>query len=635
MDFEVMVMEIPKDEINDKLAYLARDGGNITKSFYEDFVIAKCIANVSQLLYFIHKEPDDFNLLAVREELMSIIIDKNPLFNPSNLYINKNDVIKTIDNKDDLNDSYRPLIENPYWNKSYYEEIAAAQNKHNDQEGADNQNENTNIDNATDNMTDKPNSIEELPFNITQKWWKRIGKYIPIRTFSHEHKDIILNQRAFHDRSSFYVYIVSVCLENFEDLSETLDSLGIPNRVPPPILMHELYGICLLCNPFLTFENVEIFEDEDGSAKNCEGSCSVDPNKSTMSQYANTKPTMSFKNVDKKLLLKLGDNIKKSLIGQEEAIDVLTESIQRASVGLKDPDKPIGSFLFAGRTGVGKALATKVLADNLIKSPDNLITVDCSEYTADHEYSKLIGAPAGYVGHEQGGMLTNALSKNPFRVVVFDEVEKASHKVHELLLQVLEEGRLTDGKGKTVSFRDAVVILTSNIGVKEIEAIGKTIGFGDASKLTDSKKDKALTSALKKRFKPEFINRIDSIVNFKLLTKKDYMKIIDLELKKLKDNLEKNDTEYRNLVIKFDSKLKKFIYDKGVNEEFGARPLKRCIEKYISTPLARNILVKSVPPDSVVNVSVKKEDVIFDIKQKIEGSPFYLDKKKKKSKNGA
>jgi ATP-dependent Clp protease ATP-binding subunit ClpC len=321
-----------------------------------------------------------------------------------------------------------------------------------------------------------------------------------------------------------------------------------------------------------------------------------------------------FKDVPKDDLLKLADMMKVFVIGQDEAVEQIVEAVQRASVGLKDPQKPIGSFLFAGRTGIGKTLTTKVLADELIKDRNNLITIDCSEYSADHEYAKLIGAPSGYVGHEQGGILTNAVLEAPFSVVVFDEIEKASHKVHEILLQILEEGRLTDGKGQKVSFKDCIVILTSNIGVAEVDDVKKTIGFGDVAKVTEEKKNKAIDAAIKKKFKPEFLNRIDSTVHFRSLGKTDYMSIIDIELYKLNDNLRSNDTEFKSLTLEFDKKAKNFVFKHGIDEDYGARPLKRCIEKEISTLLAARLLRGDIVSDATVEVTVKRGKVDFTIK---------------------
>jgi len=280
-------------------------------------------------------------------------------------------------------------------------------------------------------------------------------------------------------------------------------------------------------------------------------------------------------------------------------------------------------------------LATKVLADELIKDKDNMVTIDCSEYSSDHEYAKLIGAPSGYIGHEAGGYLTNAMMKSPFSVVVFDEVEKASYKVHELLLQILEEGRLTDGKGRTVAFKDAIIVMTSNIGVKEVDAIGKTIGFGDAAKMTDEKRGRAIDNALKKKFKPEFLNRIDSIINFKSLVKKHYMRIIDIELYKLNDNLRSNDTEYKKLELKFDTKVKNFIYKEGIDEEYGARPLKRTIEKLVATTLAQKLLKEDVDKDALIEISTAKGKVTFKVVKRVDESPFYMSKEYNDMEKGA
>jgi ATP-dependent Clp protease ATP-binding subunit ClpC len=381
--------------------------------------------------------------------------------------------------------------------------------------------------------------------------------------------------------------------------------------------MHEVYELCKDINPFLTYENAQELmeeEDEDDAIDNTPRRPGVPNRMSSHARQNKLKKKKSkklFKDVPKDDLLKLGDMMKMFVIGQDEAVDQIVEAVQRASVGLKDPQKPIGSFLFAGRTGIGKTLTTKVLADELIKDRNNLITIDCSEYSADHEYAKLIGAPSGYVGHESGGILTNAVLENPFSVVVFDEIEKASHKIHELLLQILEEGRLTDGKGQKVSFKDSIIIMTSNIGVTEVDDVKKTIGFGDVAKVTEEKKTKAIDGAIKKKFKPEFINRIDATVHFRSLTKKDYMRIIDIELYKLNDNLRSNDTEFKNLQLEFDKKAKAFVFKYGIDEDYGARPLKRCIEKEISTLLAARLLRGDIGVEDIVEVTAKRGKIEF------------------------
>jgi ATP-dependent Clp protease ATP-binding subunit ClpC len=231
----------------------------------------------------------------------------------------------------------------------------------------------------------------------------------------------------------------------------------------------------------------------------------------------------------------------------------------------------------------------------------------------------LIGAHSGYIGHEHGGYLTNAVKKNPFSVVLFDEIEKASDKVHQLLLQVMDEARLTDGKGHKVSFKDCIVVMTSNIGVKEVADIGKSIGFGDVSKVTDDKRTKAIENALKKKFKPEFLNRITAIINFSELTKENYFEIIKLEIDKLKSNLIISGTDYSNVTLEFDDSIIEFIYEKGVDIKYGARPLVRTIEKEISTHLARKMLNEDIKGKSIVKISLVDGKVNFEtIKEEVE-----------------
>lgn len=606
-EFEILVLEIPESELNDKLAFLARDKGNITRSFYEDFLIANCLANVNQLLFHIRQQAEGVNLLKIREEIMDEILKINPLLDPNNLVINRNYVVK-LKEGEKLDKDEKLLVDNKHWNMSCYEE--SIEDAEIDHEGyADVPNK------KGKKAPSEMKKIEDLEFTIVKKWWGRINKYLEIKKFAEKDMGHILSSRFFHNRSSFQTYIVTVCVVDSEDLFTLLDNMGIPSRVAPPTLMHEVYELCREANSFLTFDNAKdlVEEEEQDDGEQCPHAGPPNRMASHAQQARRKKKTKKkkFKDVPKTELLNLSDMMKVFVIGQDRAIDELVEAIQRASVGLKDPVKPIGSFLFAGRTGIGKTLTTKVLADELIKDRNNLLTIDCSEYSADHEYAKLIGSPSGYVGHEQGGILTNAIMENPFSVVVFDEIEKASTKIYDLMLQILEEGRLTDGKGQKVSFKDTIVIMTSNIGVGEVDDIKKTIGFGDVAKLTEEKKTKAIDEAIKKKFKPEFLNRIDGVIHFNSLAKEDYMRIIDLELYKLNDNLKNNDTEFKSLTLKFDKRTKGFIFKHGIDEDFGARPLKRCIEKEIATPLAARLLRGDIPIDAEVKVTIKNGKTDF------------------------
>lgn len=1063
IDFDLLILEIPTEDVEDTLAYFAKDKGLIPKFLYDDYLIATCVSNINQVLHKISNDEEIFSKLdfkQLRNYILEAVLNKNTRLDYDQVVINKNHVLKMIDGE--TKDGERLLIDNKQWHQEVEE---------------------TDIDNVEEELQailadgNELKDIEELTFEIKERWWKRIGRYVKVKVFNKEDLPSLLNGRFFHSSVSFNTFVVTLCLEDFEELFQLLENMGIPARVSPPLLMKELYDLCSTCNPFLTHENAQMFtdksEENDSGCKSCKSGKSLIAGSTTMDQFANKvdKKKKVFADVPEEDLLNLGNNMKVSLIGQDKAVDSVVEAIQRASVGLKDPIKPIGSFLFAGTTGVGKCvkqgtlifseegikpiesfytgterqerleltisssdgprkteyiykegvkvgreittdigntlggslihpvttiledgsiefkrfcdlttddyvaiqynqnyfckknkaldfaftrkyndnntveyntpttmskdlayyigilvgdgglsienrvyftsidkqlthkfydlsyrlfgvdpkfinsseltyyfnssyiysylkdicdvpmckstskyipssilesskecitafiqglmdtdgyyeskskrvgitlstkklieqlqivllnygiisrvrhrlvkykdgfndcweliitskfakkyftdigfrlrrkqdkyndivrvsynpnkdvipnihtimydiisrfkfdrefhkkytpykkglrkpsrtklarflkdlttylgedikhdttyrylesfvntdifwtkvtsivdktldlydftvpethafisngfishntMATKVLADELIKDRDNLVVIDCSEYSADHEYSKLIGAPNGYTGFEQGGILTNAVLEHPFSVVVFDEFEKASKKIHQLLLQVLEEGRLTDNKGVKVSFKDTVIIMTSNIGVDNVKQISKTIGFGDVAEMTEDKKEKAIESALKKKFKPEFLNRLDEIVYFNELSGGDYERIIDIELYKLNDNLQNNKTKYKTLELDFDKKIRKYVYKKGITKEYGARPLKRAIEKYIATPLAIKLLKGNVTPDSIVKVSTLKGEASFKIKKqakKVEEPPFYLEDK--------
>jgi len=289
--------------------------------------------------------------------------------------------------------------------------------------------------------------------------------------------------------------------------------------------------------------------------------------------------------------------IGKNVIGQEEAVAKVVKAIQRNRVGLKDPQKPIGSFIFLGQTGVGKTQLAKVLAAELFDSQDALVRIDMSEYMEKFAITRLIGSPPGYVGYEEGGQLTEKIRRKPYAVVLLDEIEKAHPDVFNMLLQVLDDGFLTDSLGRKIDFRNTIIIMTSNIGSRQLKDFGQGVGFGTASKKeqASSHAKGIIENALKKTFAPEFLNRIDDVVIFNTLEKEDINKIIDIELSKLLDRI--NNLGY---TLKLTKKAKDFIADKGFDKQYGARPLKRAIQKYIEDALASEI----------VNASVKEGDYI-------------------------
>ena len=284
-------------------------------------------------------------------------------------------------------------------------------------------------------------------------------------------------------------------------------------------------------------------------------------------------------------LMKMKQKLQGRIIGQDEAIEKVVRAIQRNRAGIKDPGKPIGTFIFFGPTGVGKTQLAKSLAEYLFDSEENMIRLDMSEYMEKFNVSRLIGAPPGYVGFEEGGQLSERVRRKPYCVVLLDEIEKAHPDVFNLLLQVMDEGRLTDSNGRTVSFRNTIVIMTSNVGSRELDEYGSGVGFNTAGKNISENRKNVLEKAVRKAFPPEFINRVDEQVFFSSLTKDDIESIIDIELKGLKARV--SDAGFRLTVT---PAAKKFVAEAGYDPKFGARPLKRAIQKYIEDPVSEQII---------------------------------------------
>ena len=304
------------------------------------------------------------------------------------------------------------------------------------------------------------------------------------------------------------------------------------------------------------------------------------------------------------------------VIGQGEAVKKVVRAIQRNRAGLKDPKKPIGTFIFLGSTGVGKTELAKVMARELFDSDDALIRIDMSEYMEKFAVSRLVGAPPGYVGYEEGGQLTEAVRRKPYAVVLLDEIEKAHPDVFNILLQILDEGFVTDSLGRKVDFRNTVIILTSNIGSRDLKDFGDGVGFGTAAKksTSDARARSTIENALKRAFAPEFLNRIDDIIFFNALQKEDIHRIIDLELGKLYSRLEK-----LNYKVELTDEAKEFIVEKGWDKDFGARPLKRAIQKYIEDILAEMLVNKEMQEGNTVilEVNENKDSLIGRVKSKI------------------
>lgn len=314
-------------------------------------------------------------------------------------------------------------------------------------------------------------------------------------------------------------------------------------------------------------------------------------------------------------LLKMGEELKNSVVGQDEAINKIVKSIQRNRAGLKDPNKPIGTFVFLGPTGVGKTQLAKVLAKYLFDSTDNLIRIDMSEYMEKFSVSRLIGAPPGYVGYEEGGQLTEKVRRKPYSVVLLDEIEKAHPDVFHILLQVLDEGQLTDSLGRRVDFKNTIIIMTSNIGTRELKDFGSGVGFKTNTSETSSNDyaKSVIQKALKKAFAPEFLNRIDDVIMFNTLTRADIHKIIDIELKGLYERI--HNLGYS---VQLTPTAKDFVAEKGFDIQYGARPLKRAIQKYLEDEMAEVIIKSEIQEGDIINVgySKKNDEIIIKVKKK-------------------
>ncbi|PIF05220.1 MAG: type VI secretion system ATPase TssH, partial [Draconibacterium sp.] len=308
---------------------------------------------------------------------------------------------------------------------------------------------------------------------------------------------------------------------------------------------------------------------------------------------------------EREKLLRMDNLLHRRVIGQDEAVQAVADAVLRARAGIKDPRRPIGSFIFLGPTGVGKTQLAKVLTTYLFDSLDSLIRIDMSEYMEKFSVSRIVGAPPGYVGYEEGGQLTEKVRRKPYSVVLLDEIEKAHPDVFHLLLQLLDEGRLTDSLGRNVDFRNTIIIMTSNIGSRQLKDFGGGVGF-NTRKTPEDENEQAkyiIQKALKKAFAPEFLNRIDDVIMFNQLHKKHIHKIIDIEIKDLYKRVES-----LNYKLKISPAAKDFIAEKGFDPQFGARPLKRAIQKYLEDEMAEIIIKASITEGDTISVGLDKKN---------------------------
>jgi len=328
-------------------------------------------------------------------------------------------------------------------------------------------------------------------------------------------------------------------------------------------------------------------------------------------------PVFKLTEAESQKLIRMEDELHKRVVGQDEAIVAVSKSIRRARAGIKDPKRPTGSFIFLGPSGVGKTELARTLAEFLFGDEDAMIQVDMSEFMEKHSVSRLVGSPPGYIGYDEGGQLTEAVRRKPYSVLLLDEIEKAHPDVFNILLQILEEGKLTDAQGRKVDFRNTIVIMTSNIGAASISK-NQSLGFsiGDDSGLSYEDMKERVMSELKKVFRPELLNRIDEVIVFHKLTKEEIKTIVDLLMKRLRDQMGEHAAD-----VSLTEEAKELLVEKGYDPTMGARPLRRAIQRYIEDPLADFVLGREVTPGSTILVDKKRgsdDEVEIEI---IPGAP--------------
>jgi len=428
------------------------------------------------------------------------------------------------------------------------------------------------------------------------KYFDLIDEFIKVRCCSDELLQE-LHAAPITNKSNYRRRVVRSCVPSFE--TEVLAGVKrLDEGYDIEIIEELLYQICIDVNPSLEIHQVSIPSPTGAKAAN-------EPEDMFIPVPGNEAARQSlFRRV-----ASLERTLRQQIIGQDEAIASLVRAVKKAAVGLKRPTHPVGTFLLVGRTGTGKTELAKVVARNLFDDPSAMIRVDCSEYALPHEYAKLIGSPPGYIGHNEGGFLTEAIKKKPNSVVLFDEVEKAHYKVHNLLLQLLDEGIITDSKGQTVSFHHAMILMTSNLGIEKIDAVRTRMGFSAAHRrqsLKDIDLRTVTLEALKEFFRPEFVNRIDEVVMFNPLDEKVCQRIAGNMLREVADLLKR-----RGISTTFSPGVRVLLARQGFSEEYGARELRRLIKRRIEDPITEMILDHDLGQDSTVHVKIRNGEYVF------------------------
>ncbi|HYC76509.1 MAG TPA: AAA family ATPase [Planctomycetota bacterium] len=433
-----------------------------------------------------------------------------------------------------------------------------------------------------------------VEFNLVLKYCEALDEFVKVRACSEQDQKRVLDGAAVSNKAAYQREVVKACVFEFNP--------GLDARVERARhaggqdLIELLYLLTTEVNPGLEIHQVSmpVAGGEGGKTGAATGMLSGKDRKDESRLQR---------------LMVVDRELKKRVVGQEHAIDVVSRAVKKAGVGLRDQRRPVGAFLFVGHVGVGKTELAKAMTEYLYGSQSRLIRVDCSEYALPHEYAKLIGAPPGYIGHNEGGYLTEAAKELDEFVVLFDEIEKAHSKMHNILLQLLDEGTVTDSKGFKVSFKNALVLMTSNLGVREADQRRSAIGFDAEERAATpfEQMREEINEALKKCFRPEFLNRIDETVVFNTLTRNDSTRIADLMLQDLGRIAER-----AGVTLKFSPEVKRYVVDAGWRRECGARELKRTIKKLVETPLTDLMLERVIRDGMTVKAKVRQKEIVFE-----------------------
>ena len=607
--FTVHVVKLPVETLSDKLAVLSDGSGHITSIRYDQFLLNSCIVDGEKIHRYLDSLDDDVDkIYECAEQIRGLIVEENPHLDPLVLIFNNENIMKIYDPEKD-GDSVRRVVDNPDWNKPEITDMADLED----------------IEEFFRNMPPPVFGIPGMgdnwdPDKLEAVIWEDADLPIVLVRYSkNDLANIFKDKYVFPHKDAYMAYIVTRCVQDVSQLFMLLDQVKKTEKLGgADKVISKLYELCIDLNPFLSWETIDlervkkIVYRKHGAPNNkftkpnskaCTG-CSTDT-ETAQDEYR------EFDDLTEEEILSLSSRVKKWVIGQDEAVDAVCEGVELASCGMKELHAPIGVYMLTGDTGVGKTHLAKMLSQELCGSEYYLTRIDCSEYSQRHEVSKLIGSPNGYVGYDDVPYFVESLKKRPFCITLFDEIEKAHPTFFNILLQIMDEGRLTTNKGEVLTFGQSVILMTSNLGVKEVNRISGTVGFGDVSVITPQKRAAAIKEALKGKFKPEFLNRVDKIITFNTLNKEHCKRIVELAFNKVNEWLSD-----KNIEVIYSPEVVEYIYSKGFTPGYGARPLKRAMKKYIFVPISRAMLKENKRSNCIITLGIENNEIKFGFTEK-------------------